>query len=507
MRHEDSPEPIDIEVLLARYLDVTASDGPERAAALLHGVEGGEAVLARVAELQRQGVAAALASHASASPTIAAPPERVGPYVLGELLGRGGMGTVHRATHDDDPRPVALKRLSLADGDTTAANARFCREAAALLRLRHPGIVALIAVGDDRGVPWCAMELVDGPTFEQLLRARAQAPDAAVRDLLQRTGLPVAATARYGECSWTVFCLQLARDAARALGHAHAHGVLHRDVKPGNLMLRRDGSVVVIDFGLAVDPTLRPAVACDRAGSPLYAAPEQLAIGEGPPQPTHDVWSLGVVLGELLTGVHPFAGPSAAVAQQRAARGDYGSWYRLWRALPNDLRAVLRKAMAPSASHRYRDGAELADDLDRYLAGQPVHANVPPAATRTAQFVLRHRVAALAALVLVLLIAVPLRPTHARGRALTPDEAVARGSLDAAADAQPFVAAAYLAALQRYAGLVAERDATAARALLQYERERLRAATSATGETAATDLARAAAGVDQLLAAAAATPR
>ncbi|MGE3175076.1 MAG: protein kinase [Planctomycetota bacterium] len=398
-----------IEDLVARYLEAESSHGRSAAEALLHTSPQGDAARRRVEELRRLGFAAARNDDPGDEGETAAPPvlQQLGPYHLLDLLGRGGMGTVHRARHREHDRIVAVKCLHGAIADDAAALERFRREAAALAGLHHPGIVGIVEFGVARGVPWYAMDHVDGPSLETIRQHAAAAfatgTPPSVQSLLTGLGVAGDAAARLVDGGWCAFCLRVVRDAARALGHAHRRGVVHRDVKPGNLMLRTCGRVVVVDFGLAAGgpESQRLTRTGEFVGSPLYAAPEHLTATAPEPQPTLDVWSLGVVLCELLTGAHPFRSADAFVAQRRAARQDLGAWRRRLRALPHDVATVCLVAIDPDPARRYPDGVALAQDLDRLLQHRQIAARRSPLAVRCARLLRRHPTAALAAVATV----------------------------------------------------------------------------------------------------------
>jgi hypothetical protein len=263
---------------------------------------------------------------------------RIGPYRIEGPLGRGGMGEVHRAFDEALRRPVAIKRLAPALREDAVARARFWREARALAALSHPGVVRVHRIDETAdGDLYLVMELIDG---------------RPLADVLDRPW-PVAAAAF------------LARAAADALGAAHAAGLTHRDVKPGNLLVERDGTPRVVDFGLARrgdGADERVTATGSRPGTPAYMAPEQ--IDGAPVGPPADVFALGTVLYRLLAGAHPFVRetPSAtamAVATARhkplaAARPD----------VPAALAAVVERCLAADPGARYGDGAALAAALD-----------------------------------------------------------------------------------------------------------------------------------------------
>jgi len=360
----------DTEALVARYLELLASSGADAAAAMLTGESSRDAVLQRVAELRHLGFVVADPMAAAAAPS---QPLQFGPYLLQRLLGRGGMGSVHLAEHRTLRRHVAVKCLLPTSIDDPQPSARFQREALALAGLRHEGIVAILDVGCDLGVPWYAMEYVDGPSFELLLSIRRESPDLPLPAVLTRAGLATDVCADQEGCSWQDFVVRIVHGAAAAVGHAHRQGLVHRDIKPGNLMLRADGRVVVVDFGLcrALDQAALTR-AGEFLGSPLYAAPEHLTLADPVPAPTFDVWSLGVVLCELLTLQHPFHARSAFEAQRLAAEGDLSGWRRQLRSLPRDLATVCERAIDPEPRRRFADAVALADELLRVSQELPI---------------------------------------------------------------------------------------------------------------------------------------
>jgi hypothetical protein len=255
-------------------------------------------------------------------------------------LGRGGMGVVHRARQRSTGRVVALKVISahLARGETHRE--RFRREGEVMAALRHPGIVAVHSAGFEADVPWLACELVEG----------ARTLDEATR------GAPLRRK------------VELARDLARALGHAHAAGVVHRDVKPHNALVDRAGHLRVTDFGLALaEEQERLTRTGQLVGTPFYMSPEQLR-GErvGPPS---DVWAVGVVLFELACGRLPFEAETLAELGRLHAQGARPPSEHA-REVPAALDAVVLAALAVDPDQRPADGEALARELDEWLAGR-----------------------------------------------------------------------------------------------------------------------------------------
>jgi Flp pilus assembly protein TadD len=278
---------------------------------------------------------------------------RLGDFRLLREIGRGGMGSVWEAIQVSLDRRVAVKLHAAADAASPTSLARFLREATTIARLRHPGIVQVLASGADDGTPWIAMELIDGTPL------RAVDPSTGLRRPPRD-------------------CAALVAAVARALGHAHAQGVVHRDVKPSNILLRSDGAPVLTDFGLARDesaPTLTIAGAA--GGTPQYMAPEQIRGATA--APTADVFSLGVTLYELVTGVRPFDGPTTEATIHRVLRDEPLDPRRIETRLDADLAAIVLKSIEKDASRRYADGNAFAEDLDAWLAGRAVSARMPGA--------------------------------------------------------------------------------------------------------------------------------
>ncbi|MCC6671919.1 MAG: serine/threonine protein kinase [Planctomycetes bacterium] len=300
-------------------------------------------------------------------------------FQLVREVGKGSMGIVFEAIRRGDGRRVALKVLppSLTLTETTLA--RFRREAELLARIEHPAIVRLLDHGREGRLHWFAMEFVDGITLEERLKVGP---------------LPIRQAT------------EIALQVARALQIAHDHGVVHRDLKPGNLMLREDGRVLITDFGLARESgqgTLTESGAI--VGTPMYMPPEQVIGDRAAVGTRSDVYGLGATLYHLLTGAPPFRGPTAQAVLQ-AVLHEAPRRPRLLRAdLPDALDAVLYKAMARAPEERYGSAQELADDLERVLHGVPVLARRPGPWHDAVRFVRRHRVpSGLAATALLLAI-------------------------------------------------------------------------------------------------------
>jgi formylglycine-generating enzyme required for sulfatase activity/dienelactone hydrolase len=280
-----------------------------------------------------------------------------GRYRITGRIGEGGMGIVHRAVDEQLHRPVAIKFLPPALRGDADRLARFKNEARALSALTHPHIITIYEVGDAGDAPFIAMEMVEGQTLRERLRS-GRLPLRAAVDV----------------------CLQV----ARALGAAHEKRIVHRDIKPENVMIRGDGYVKVLDFGLAglrapldsdqsvVTNDSFATIAAAVTGTPAYMSPEQI---EGAPiDARSDVFSLGVLLCEAVTGINPFARPGV-MATMSAIGQTPAPAARVTGDLPPAIGAVVIKALQKDPAARYQTSADLAADLQRILTG----LDVPPA--------------------------------------------------------------------------------------------------------------------------------
>ena len=268
--------------------------------------------------------------------------QRVGPYVLNEALGRGGMGTVYRATHCENGNQVAIKTVTETRPGLLAV---LRREIAALMSIDHPGVVRIVDNGVDDGVPWYAMEIVDGLTLREHLRVRST-NEPASKGSTQPTGQAFTsyesnpdgagwwthdatwvgdlsafqmgpASAQTGQSRlWPLDeGLDIMHHLCMVLAYLHGEGIVHRDLKPENIIVRPDGLPVLVDFGLMTTfraETGREALDVPKlaAGTAAYISPEQ-ASGELV-DARADLYSMGCLLYELLTGAPPFPGPSTA---------------------------------------------------------------------------------------------------------------------------------------------------------------------------------------------------
>jgi tetratricopeptide (TPR) repeat protein/tRNA A-37 threonylcarbamoyl transferase component Bud32 len=317
----------------------------------------------------------AAASAGRPGPAAAGPPAPVPGYELLEELGRGGQSVVHKARQVSLNRLVALKQILTGAYAGAAERARFRTEAEAIARLQHPNVVQIYEVGERDGVPFLCLEFVGGGSLAQRLAAGPLPPREAAR-LVEAVG--------------------------RAMHAVHQHGIVHRDLKPQNVLLTADGVPKVTDFGLA--KCLREGAAGntqsgDVLGTPAYMAPEQAAGKNRAVGPAADVYALGAVLYECLTGRPPFRAPTALETLQQVLAEDPVPPSRLQPKLPRDLETVCRKCLEKEPRKRYGTAQDLADDLGRFLAGEPVRARPAPPWERGLKWARRRP--ALAALLLV----------------------------------------------------------------------------------------------------------
>jgi len=379
-------------------------------------------------------------------------PGPIGPWRPIARLGRGGMSIVWLVERADGTR-AALKVLATPPGFAERSQARFLREIRAFEGVVHPGVVRLLDAGEHEGRPWYAMEYAPGVTLAAVidaLRARGIAPESVepaaverlVRELLpipprEPDGAPrdsdivsrdsevvprdsevvprdsevvpresdVRPRGEWGR-TWIECAARIALDVAEGLAHLHARGIVHRDVKPGNVLLRLDSRAQIFDLGLAhVDDEPSLTDTGDFAGTPFYVSPEQARGKRGTVDGRTDVYALGATLYELLTLRRPFDGGGTADVLVRIQTEEPVAPRRIAPHVPRELETICLTSLEKDPRRRYAGARELADDLRRFLAWQPVRARPLGPLARAEKFS-RRRPGAATAIVLAALIAI-----------------------------------------------------------------------------------------------------
>ncbi len=288
---------------------------------------------------------------------------RLGEYELGSELGRGAMGVVYRARQPRLRREVAVKVILASRFAGETARKRFLAEAELAAQLDHPNIVPIYEVGETPDGPFYAMKLIEGGTLlegmqnEECRMKKQSAPSRAALFL-------------HSSFSLLHFC-----KLARAVHHAHERGVLHRDLKPGNILLDAKGEPHITDFGLArqlgVDSSL--TLTGSSLGTPAYMSPEQSA-GERGITTAADVWSLGAMLFHLLTGRPPFKGATVADVLLQVRTQEAPRLRSLNARVPADLETICLKCLEKDPARRYSSARRLAEDLERWQRHEPIEA-------------------------------------------------------------------------------------------------------------------------------------
>jgi tRNA A-37 threonylcarbamoyl transferase component Bud32 len=312
-----------------------------------------------------------------------------------EFHAKGGLGAVFVGEDREVHRKVAIKFIHATLANDPASRQRFSLEAEVTGRLEHPGVIPLYGVGEDsNGRLFYAMRFIDGVTLDEAIghcfageRRRYECQSVEHRRLLQ---------------SFVSVC--------KTIAYAHNRGIVHRDIKPENILLGRYGETIVVDWGLASpvmrderfrqsgEKTLMPrsgnsgSSSSFGAGTPAYMSPEQAS--ELAPTPSSDIYSLGATLVKVLTGVPPATGESLLEIKTKIVEGRLPLPSQICTDVPRPLEAICRRAMATQPSNRYPTALELAEDVERYLADEPVRAMSEPLSSKMARFARRHRLAA-----------------------------------------------------------------------------------------------------------------
>lgn len=295
-----------------------------------------------------EGVSALLCPVCALGDVEAAAPASERYTLLGEI-GRGGMGVVYLARQESLRRQVAMKVLPGAAFSSQEFRQRFQREAETAAHLSHPGIVAIHEVGEHLGQPFIAMELIEGPSLADRLQSGRMTPELAAH---------------------------IVRQVGRAVAHAHERGVIHRDLKPSNILLRDDTEPVLTDFGLAKFTQTGNTLSrgAQSLGSPGYLPPERVGMSEVEASVLEDVYGLGAVLYHCLTGRAPFTADSLAALLAATQTQDPVAPRLLNPSLPLDLQTICLRCLEKQPAARYATAKQVADELDRFLRGEPILA-------------------------------------------------------------------------------------------------------------------------------------
>jgi serine/threonine protein kinase len=342
------------------------------------------------------------------------PGDRLGEFVLVREVGRGGMGVVYEAEQPSLHRRVAVKVLPSNFAADRKRLQRFTVEAQAAAAVAHPHIVPVFAVGEDSGIHFYAMRLIDGSPLDSLaagitfarrdstLDPAATWPDSPSDAVPPSRLLDLA---RHDRSAYFRAVAKLGAAVARALDHAHQSGVVHRDVKPANLLLDCSGHVWVTDFGLAQFADTRSVTQTGTAvGTLRYMSPEQANGDRRRLDHRTDVYSLAATLYELVAGLPAFAAEEPVVLLRQITNDDPPAPRSVDPAVPPDLETVLLKALQKDPRDRYPTAAEFADDLDRFVSGRPVLARQPSPWDRAKRWAGRHPMAVAAVLVCLLVV-------------------------------------------------------------------------------------------------------
>jgi serine/threonine protein kinase len=277
-------------------------------------------------------------------------PERVGDYTILEQVGRGGMGVVYKARQTKPSRLVAIKMILAGSHARTANVERFLKDAETIASLQHPNIVQVYKVEEHEGKPFFSLEYCGGGNLAQKLKA---------------TPLPGREAAL------------LVQTLARAIQAAHEKGIIHRDLKPGNVLLTDEGVLKITDFGLAKNLDVSgPTMEGDILGTPSYMAPEQAAGLSKEIGAWTDVYALGAILYECLTGRPPFKAASNFDTVMQVLRDDPVPPRLLQSMVPRDLETICLQCLQRAPDKRYPSALELAEDLQRFLKEEPIKAKM-----------------------------------------------------------------------------------------------------------------------------------
>ncbi|HEY2713244.1 MAG TPA: serine/threonine-protein kinase [Chthoniobacterales bacterium] len=304
----------------------------------------------------------------------------LGDYELLQEVGRGGQGVVFRARQKSLNRTVALKVINLGQWASKAHLKRFRREAEAAARLDHPGILPIYEVGERGGSCYFSMKFVEGGQLDEAVRRAPMSTRQAAALIVK---------------------------VARTVHYAHEHGILHRDIKPGNILLDAKGEPLLTDFGLARLVETETTITCTRElmGTPSYMAPEQAVANNAQLTSATDVYGLGAVFYQLLTAQPPFAGETTYETIKLLLESDPRPPRLLNPKVDRDLSRICLKSLEKDPQHRYSSALGLAEDLERWLKHEPIQARHTPIFERGTKWVRRNPTRALLAVSLIALAA------------------------------------------------------------------------------------------------------
>ena len=319
----------------------------------------------------------------------------LGDYEVLEQIGEGGMARVYRGKSQRTGQVAAIKVISAHAGLSDRHLERFHRESLNQGRLKHPGIVPVFADGQQDQWHWIAQELVEGHDLERELRLQRREP---------LPNDPPSLLPRPGDPERTAKVVETIAQAAEALDHAHQHGVVHRDVKPSNLLLRPSGRVLLADFGLSRDEAMGSLTRTDEiAGSLYYMSPEQTRSLRDRVDHRTDIYSLGVVLYELLALRRPFEAGTSVELIKRISESAYRPLRSRVPDVPEPLEIIVDRALSRTPEQRFATMAEFAEDLRRFQRGKPILSRKPTRGQRFKEWTYRNRQWLPAAVIVALL--------------------------------------------------------------------------------------------------------
>ncbi|MFT7618955.1 MAG: serine/threonine protein kinase [Planctomycetota bacterium] len=312
----------------------------------------------------------------------------IGGFKILREIGRGGMAIVYEV-EDPAGKRLALKVLDAARSRNERSLGRFLREGEAIQRLNHPHIIKIIDVGQDGDLSFIAMELIDGPTLEDLIfELRRGRRDALSHFRPDFVGLPDPVI---GQSAFQRAVLESLAEIANAVQAAHDAGLVHRDIKPSNILIDSDSRMILTDFGLVQDlgaDTL--TLTGDVLGTPLYMSPEQIAGNRDRIGPKSDIYALGATIHETLGLNSPFSATDIAVLAKQIARHEPRDLAELNPHLPKSVHTIVKRAMAKRPNDRYSQASNIARDIELFLRGEPIEAKPPTPREHVRSLMRRH---------------------------------------------------------------------------------------------------------------------